>query len=72
MENNNLKTETTTDAKHFLADAAILNLEQEVRSWSIVVNNLKKQDAQIHIWKCAAGEVSRRVKQINRLKGCFR
>lgn len=60
------------DAKHLLADAAIFKLEQEVRGWSLIVNNLKKQDAPLHVWKCAAGEVSRRVKQINRLKGGFR
>lgn len=60
------------DAKRMLADAAILKLEQEVRGWSIIVNNLKKQDAPLPVWKCAAGEVSRRVKQINRLKGGFR
>jgi hypothetical protein len=59
------------NAKHLLADAAILKLEQEVRGWSIIVNNLKKQDAPLHAWRCAAGEVSRRVKEINRLRGGF-
>jgi hypothetical protein len=69
--NDELKNETANGTKHLLADAAILKLEQEVRGWSLIVNNLKKQDAPLHVWKCVAGEVSRRVKQINRLKGGF-
>jgi hypothetical protein len=74
----NMKNETTInrctppDAKRMLADAAILKLEQEVRGWSLIVNNLKKQDAPLQVWKCAANEVSRRVRKINRLKGGFR
>lgn len=69
MQNDNFKHENPTDAKHLLADAAILKLEQEVRGWSLIVNNLKKQDAPLPVWKCAANEVSRRVKEINRLRG---
>lgn len=72
MQNDNLKHETPTDANNVLADAAILKLEQEVRGWSLIVNNLKKQDAPLHVWKCAAGEVSKRVRKINRLKGGLR
>jgi hypothetical protein len=73
-----MKNETTInyqappDAKRMLADAAILKLEQEVRGWSRIVNNLKKQDAPLQVWKCAANEVSRRVRKINRIKGGFR
>jgi hypothetical protein len=50
----------------------LIKLEQEVRGWSRIVNNLKKQDAPLQVWKCAANEVSRRVRKINRIKGGFR
>jgi hypothetical protein len=72
MQNDNLKHETHTDANNVLSDAAILKIEQEVRGWSLIVNNLKKHDAPLQVWKCAANEVSRRVRKINRLKGGFR
>ena len=72
MQNDSLKHENHTDANNVLADAAILKLEQEVRGWSLIVNNLKKQDAPLHVWKCAAGEVSKRVRKINKLKGGLR
>jgi hypothetical protein len=67
-----INNQTPPDAKRMLADAAILKLEQEVRGWSLIVNNLKNQDAPLPVWKCAANEVSRRVKEINRLRGGFR
>lgn len=46
----------------------ILKLEQEIRSWSIIVNNLKEQGAPLTVWKCASNEVSKRVKEINKIK----
>jgi len=69
METDLPNNETPPIANALLADAAILKLEQEVRGWSLIINNLKKQDAPLQVWKCAANEVSRRVKEINRLKG---
>ena len=51
-----------------LSEQYILKLEQEIRSWSIIFNNLIKQDALIHVLECAANEVSKRVKEINKIK----
>jgi hypothetical protein len=51
--------------------SVILKLEKEVRGWSLVVNNLKKQDAPLNVLKCASNEVSRRIKKINRIKSGF-
>jgi len=44
-------------------------IESEIRGWSIVVSNLKKSDAPLEVWKCAANEVSKRAKRLSRLKG---
>lgn len=52
-------------------ESNILKLEQDVRGWSLIVNNLKKQNAPLHVWKCAVNEVSKRVKEINGLKSNY-
>lgn len=54
-----------------LVEATILRLEQEIRGWSLVINNLKKQKAHLHLFKCANIEVAKRAKEIERLKSGF-
>jgi hypothetical protein len=43
-------------------------LEQEVRSWSIVMCNLKYGNATLDTYKFVAKEVSKRVREIKKLK----
>jgi hypothetical protein len=64
MENNGMKFQLSMSA-----EASIERMEQEVRAWSIVVSNLKKQNAPLEVWKSAAKEISNRVKEINSLRG---